>query len=246
MRKGRIVRYIRPLLIAVCLVICGANVVLAETSSSSNYQVSETQFGSSSTKENCSGQYCARTSIGDLSVGNSQSGTSTASFGSITPDEPMLEVVVDPGASNLGLLDTEHTASKTMIVRVRNYVSNGYVLQITGDPPKYAGHTLAAPSSPTVSSPGTEQFAINAAKNTSPNIGATPVQVPSSDFSFGTVEDNYKISNQFQYVSEDVVARSLMSSGQTDYTISMIINISSATPAGHYSGDFSAVVIPVY
>lgn len=231
---------------AVLIAVGSATAVCAEDSSSTNYQLSESGFNSGSLDETCSGQFCARTSIGDLAVGNSVGSTSNAAFGPVTPDEPSLEVIVDPGVSDVGVLTTESTATKTMVVRVRNYLSNGYVMQITGTPPKYANHTLATPTTPTASAQGTEQFAINAAVNTSPNVGAAPVQIPSSEFSFGIVNADYATANLFKYVSGDDVAHSTSESGRTDYTISMIINVSQNTPAGRYSGDFSAVVIPVY
>lgn len=247
MRKKGIRFYGELLLLAMLVASGGASVALAETSKSTNYQTTETQFGAGSSQQACSDQYCARVSIGDVASGGpGASSGSTATFGSITSDQPALEVIVDPGESNLGTLDTEHTASKTMVVRIRSYLSNGYTLQITGNPPKYGNHTLATPTTPTAASPGTEQFAINAVANTSPSVGAGPVQVPDAQTSFGEVNDNYKTANLFKYVSGDVVAHSAKSSGQTDFTISMIVNISNSTPAGHYSGDFSAVVIPVY
>jgi len=245
MRKDILWRYAKALL-AIVVIAGVVNVPAFATSSSQNYQIVEQEFGAGSSSETCSSSYCARTSIGDLAVGKATAGESTAEFGSITPDEPVLEVIVDPGESNLGELTTERTASKSMIVRVRSYLSNGYYLQITGTPPKYKNHTLATPSTPTASMPGTEQFAINAVANTSPNIGANPVQVPSNEFSFGELDSKYSQPNMFMYSSGDTVARSETESGRTDYTISMIVNISSKTPAGHFSGDYSAVVVPVF
>lgn len=220
--------------------------VWAVTSTSNNYQLTETQFGGGSNLQSCSGQYCAQVSIGDASIGRSGSSSNSAQFGAITSSDPLLEVIIEDGVSNLGTLSTETTATKTMIVKVRSHLSSGYILQIIGDPPKFEGYTLATPNSPTASQPGTEQFAINAVANTVPTVGANPVQVPSDQTSFGVVADNYKTSNQFMYTSEDVVARSNSESGRTDYTISMIVNISSGTPAGHYAGDFAAVIIPFY
>lgn len=247
MKKWGIRRYAELILLAVVTAGSGFSVALAETSKSTNYQTTETQFGASSTQENCSTQYCSRVSIGDVaSGGNGTSSGSTATFGSLTSEEPTLEVIVDPGQSNLGVLTTETTATKSMIVRIRSYLSNGYTLQITGSPPKISNHTLATSSTPTASSPGIEQFGINAVANTSPSVGAAPVQVPSGDFSFGEVNTGYDTANLFKYVSGGVVAHSSKSSGRTDFTISMIINISNSTPAGKYQGDFSAVVIPVY
>lgn len=228
---------------------CASN-AFAVTSSSSNYQVTETEFGSMSNTESCSGQYCARASIGDMSGGKSKSSGgegSTAQFGTIAAEsEPLLEVIVDPGESNLGVLSAEQTSYKTTTVKIRNYQSGGYMLQIVGNPPKYGSHTLNAPSTPTSSQPGTEQFGINAAANTIPTVGAAPVQVPSAQTSFGAATDDYKTPNMFKYTSGDVVAQSDTESGRTDYTISMIVNVSNKTPAGHYTGEFSAVVIPVY
>lgn len=247
MRRSGLWRNSRALLFAVCIVIGGASTALAQSSSSSNkYKVTETQFGAGSTKEQCSGSYCARTSIGDMGSGESASAAGSATFGSITPDEPLLEVIIEPGQSFLGDLSSTQTATKTTVVKVRSYLSNGYFVQVTGDPPKYGNHTLSTPSSPTASQVGSEQFGINVVANSSPSVGANPVQVPSSDFSFGEVEPGYDVPNLFQYTSGDTVARSTTASGRTDYTISMIVNISNLTPAGHYSGDFAAVVIPMY
>lgn len=247
MQKRRLWRYLNLMLLAALLVIDGGtSTVFAVTSNSPHYQVTETEFGAGSTQQNCSGQYCARTSIGDMAVGEGSSAGGAATFGAITDDQPLLEVIVDPGVSHLGVLSTEATATKTTTVKVRTYLSNGYTLQIVGTPPKYGGHTLHTPNSPTAAQAGTEQFGINAAANTSPVVGAGPLQVPSAQTSFGVVDDDYKIPNLFKYTSGEVVARSLTASGQTDYTISMIVNIANSTPAGHYTGDFSAVVIPVY
>jgi hypothetical protein len=234
------------MLLAVLIANGDVGTTFAVTSNSNNYQLTETEFGVGSSSQSCSGQYCAKTSIGDMAAGSSKSSGSSAKFGSVTNAEPLLEVIIDPGESNLGVLTTENTATKTMTVRVRNYLSGGYVLQIVGDPPKHNGHALGTPTTPTTSSPGTEQFAINASANTTPNVGAGPVQVPSDQTSFGVVNDDYKLPNLFKYVSGSVVAHSPTESGRTDYTISMIVNISNSTPAGHFAGDFSAVVIPVY
>lgn len=238
--------YLKAIFLATLLVVLCAGSAMALTSTSNNYQVDETEFNAGGSLNSCSGQYCARASIGDLGDGSASNGATTAAFGSITPDEPLLEVIVDPGESNLGLLNTETTASKTMTVRVRNYLSNGYVLQITGDPPKYENHSLSTSSTLGPATPGTEQFAINAATNTSPAVGANPLQVPSVQTSFGSVEPGYSVPNMFKYVSGDIVARSQSESGRTDYTISMIVNISNSTPAGRFAADYSAIVTPVY
>lgn len=245
MRKWGIWHHSRLIVAIAAISLCFAPAAFAQTASSDNYQMTESEFGSISNKQTCSGQYCATTSLGTVS-GNSASPTSSASFGPITPDQPTLDIIIDMGISDLGDLSAERTSTKTSTIRVLSYLSNGYVVQITGDPPKYKNHTFATPSTPTASLPGTEQFAINATANTDPNVGASPVQVPDEQTSFGFVTDDYNIPNRFKYQSGDVVARSLRSSGRTDYTVSFIVNISNATPAGKFTGDYSAVVIPTY
>ncbi|MEO7905091.1 MAG: hypothetical protein ABIR91_04840 [Candidatus Saccharimonadales bacterium] len=246
MRTRSLWQYAKFVLL-VTVVTCGGTVTAhATTATSPSYQMTESEFGSINNQDSCSGEYCARMSIGSVNSGSGGSAKYSAKFGPITDDEPSLEVIVEPGVSDLGELTTSKTAFKTMMVKVRSYLSDGYTLQISGTPPSIKGHTLATPSVPTVSKPGTEQFGINATINTAPEVGAAPVQMPSSDFSYGAVEQGYATANMFKYSSQDVVAKSLSESGRTDYTISMIINVSNATPAGHYDSEFAAVVIPVF
>jgi len=224
-------------------VAASAQTVVAQSSNSKSYQMVETEFGAGTSTESCSEQYCAKTSIGE--VGGASSATSPE-FGKAEYTEPTLEMIIASGESNLGVLTTEHTATKTTTIKIRNYLSGGYILQIIGDSPKFEGHTLVTPETPTASKPGTEQFGMNIVANTTPGVGADPLQQPADKGIFGQAEPGYATTNMFKYVSGDVFARSVEDTGGTDYTISMIVNISSSTPSGHYSGDFSAVLIPAY
>ncbi|MGV9001397.1 MAG: hypothetical protein ACOH18_00350 [Candidatus Saccharimonadaceae bacterium] len=212
-------------------------------SASSNYQMVETQFGNASSNETCSSQYCASVSIGNDSK---TSPISTPEFGEVNYSEPSLEMIVVPGESNLGELTTEHTGSKVMLVKIRNYMTGGYRLQILGDAPKYGDRTLTTLTVPTDSSPGTEQFGINVVANTTPAIGANPTVQPGGDDATGLVMANYKIQNKFMYMSGDTLAQTQTNSGGADYTITMIVNVSNQTPAGKYSSDFAAVLIPYF
>jgi hypothetical protein len=243
MRKWRLSRYVHLLLLAVAIAVCGGTgTAFAITSSSSHYQLTETQFSSGANGESCSATYCAQASLGDTSTPRA----SSAAFGTQASTVPEMSVIVDAGESDLGVLTTEKTSTKTMVVKVKSILSGGYVLQIVGDTPKFNGHNLTALSTPTAATPGVEQFGLNVVANTSPNVGTAPAQTPADQAIYGAAADNYKISNKFMYVSGDVIGKSSTESGQTDYTVSMIVNIASSTPAGHYSGDFSAIVIPIY
>ncbi len=218
----------------------------AVTSSSTNYMVNETQFGIGGSQHDCSATYCAKTSAGDLVVGSGKSTTYSAQFGFNTTSDPMLEVLVVGGSQNMGVLNATTTGSLSAVIKVRNYLSQGYVLQMTGSGLSQGLHTLTNLASPTTSQQGAEQMGINFAANTTPSVGAAPVQVPSSAFSFGTVDAGYSGANLFKYVNGDIVGRSTKSSGETDYTMSMIVNVSNVTPGGQYTGSFSAVVTPIF
>lgn len=247
MRRLRRGRWIVPGLMMAFLGVAVVQPVMATTSRSTGYEVSEAEFGAGAALEACSGSYCARATIGSLSADGASSGTFTAAFGPLSAEsEPLLEVMVEPGVAFLGELDTETTASRTMRLHVRSHLAGGYQVQMLGDPPRYGDHVLAAPAAPTAAAPGTEQFAINVATNTTPEVGEDPLFTVPEDEIPGLILPDYATPNLFAYRSGDVVARTYAESSQIRYTISMIVNVSGSTPAGHYAGDFSAVVTPVF
>lgn len=221
----------------------------APQSTSSHYSVSEVQIGGNgSALKDCSGHYCAQEAVGSTVNGTASSANYSAQFGSFTNDKPLLEVIVVGGIQDVGVLQPTTTATVSDTIKIRSYLSNGYSLYVTGNSPGQGTHNLntMAGGCPCTSQPGTEQFGINLSANTTPNIGAGPIQVPSGTFSFGSVHSGYDQSNHFKYSNGDNVAGSIKSTGETDYTLSMILNISPATPAGRYTGNFSAVVVPTY
>ena len=233
-----------PVIPAFVVTLLISTTTFAVASTSPNYQVVETEFNSG-TLDACSGQYCARGSIGDLVASGAKSGGS-AVFENITGTDPLLEVIVEPGETSVGTLATDKVTTKTATIKVRNYLSGGYTVQLVGTPPKFGDHTLSGLTSPTASTPGTEQFGVNLVANNSPVIGANPVRVPSDQPDLGIIDEDYDTPNFFKYVSEDVVARSTLDWGRVDYTLTMIVNVSNVTPAGHYSGQYSVIVMPAY
>lgn len=233
--------------IALGVILAGMSVAqVSAQMSSGSYQVNEAQFGSGSSVEQCSGSYCSNASLGDLTNGSGSSANYAAQFGFGATDVPLLEVSVTQSNTDAGIITDTTTGKVSSQVSVRSYLSNGYVMQITGAPPSTSGRPLNNMATAAASAPGTEQFGVNLVANTTPSIGANPMQVPDSTFSYGTVAVGYGTSNQYKYIDGDIVARSYSSSGQTNYTISMILNISNVTPGGQYKGVFSAVVVPVY
>ena len=243
-KYGRVMRYGQVLVLALMLCVGFAGHATA-TSVSPNYSVNEVQFGSGGSLHDCSTNFCAKTSAGDTTAGNTSSASYSALTGVNTTDEPLLEVSVTGGNQDMGTLDSTHTGTATMSVHVRTYLTSGYTLQITGAAPSQGTHHLNALTSPSTSQPGMEQFGINMVANNTPSIGVNPVAVPSGDHP-DVVAAGYVTPDLFKYSEGDTVASSATSDGEIDYTVSMILNVSNVTPGGHYSGVYSAVVVPTY
>lgn len=219
--------------------------VAAAQSTSPNYRVDEYYFGTGGELNACSGNYCSKQSAGELAAGRTASANYQAQVGFNTSDTPILEVAVN-GNVNFGVLDTETTATGTANVQVRTYLSSGYNMVIAGSPPKINAHTLSTSAFSGPSMPGQEQFGINLVKNTSPNVGEDPEQVPDNTFGFGFPNGNYSVGNNFMYQDGATVASSNTSSGQTNYTVSFIANMANNTPAGKYTTDLSIVVVAAF
>lgn len=228
--------------------LCSVSVFAAvdPQSSSSNYQVYNTVFGSGGEVEACSDSYCSRQSLGEAAVGDSESSNYKARAGSIFSEGTLLEVNVDGGINELGVISTDATVTASTEITVRSYLSAGYVIRLVGTPPKIHNHTIATPATPSAAQPGVEQFGINVRENTDPVVGADATQFPDSTFAYGAAAANYNTPNLFMYNEGDVIAGSTVSSGQTNYTVSFIMNIASNTPAGLYTTKLHAIVIPTY
>lgn len=233
---------VRWVIAGVLVLLAVPAVVLAAQSSSTNYQVNEVFFGAGGALNDCSANYCAKESAGETGVGSTSSPNYQAHAGFNTDRTPFLQFIVDGTNIDVGVLSTSTTATATATFSVKNYLSEGYQVVTVSQPPKYNTYTMQNLTSPTSPVAGTEQFGINLVHNTSPaSFGASPVQVPSSAFSFGQPASGYDTLNKFKYVPGDTIAYSNSSSGETDYTISYIYNISNVTPGGTY--DFNDVLV---
>jgi hypothetical protein len=210
-------------------------VAWAAQASSTTYQVNEVFMGTGGNLNACSGTYCAKQSVGETGVGNPKSATYQAHAGFNTDRTPFLEFIVSGTNLDIGVLSTGSTTTATATFSVKNYLSSGYSVVTVSPPPKNNTYTMNALSSPTAASAGTEQFGMNLVANTVPaTFGANPSQNPSSAFSFGVAAAGYNTPNLYKYVAGDTIASSASSSGETDFTISYIYNISTLTPGGKY------------
>ena len=224
--------------------------VRAQSSQSPNYQIDESFIGPGGTLE--SGSTNFQTAPGGQSIGNTggagDSGSTNyqAQSGATTTSDPSLACITNTSSVNFGALSTSVAATATATFSVLNYTSFGYVVQTIGTAPSNGSHTLNSLASNAASTPGTEQFGINLVDNTSPNIGSDPQQVPNPTFSYGEAGANYDTADSFRYVQGETIALAPKTSGQTDYTISYITNISNTTPGGSYTGSQVLVCTGTY
>lgn len=224
-------------------------VASAQSSSSTNYRVDQTFFGTGGELDASSASYRAKQTAGELGVGRTSSASYLAQAGFNTTDDPFIELSVTQDNIDLGVLDTAAASTATGTFQVRAWQAGGYSVVTASDPPSNpsGGHQLTPLSSPTASSPGTEQFGMNLVANTSPaTFGAAEQQVPDATFSFGAAATGYDTANQFKYQKGNVIAGSTVNTSVTIYTISYIYNISTATPSGQYTFRHDIVAIGMY
>jgi hypothetical protein len=211
--------------------------VLAQSSSSPNYQVDETFFGVGGELDQSSTNFRSRSTVGELGIGMTESALYRAYAGFNTTDEPYIEFVVTGDNIDLGYLDPAQASTAVGTFYVRAWQAGGYSVRTESDPPTNqsgSGYQLTELSSPTASSPGTEQFGINLVDNSDPDVGVDLVQSPDGTFSFGQVAPDYAAANSFVHNKGDIIAFAQESSSVTIYTVSYLFNISEITPSGQY------------
>jgi len=219
------------------------------------------QFNSASTNFNFNPNIDdGGSSLGEAAVGNSASTSFQTNSGFNTTAQPSLTLNVNSTPADLGVLSTALAKTATATFNVKNYTSWGYVVQFIGSPPTNNGHALTAMTTTSygdASVNNIEQFGLNLVSNASPiTVGANPSQYPSSSFSYGAAGDGatgtfgtnrpYTVDGRYRFLSGETVASAAKSSGETDYTVTFMANISPTTPGGKYSGGLQVVVTGTY
>ena len=235
------------IILANVLILYGLNGVVGAQGSSPTYRIDESYIGPGGSLESSSASYKEGSTLGDSAVGGSNSTTFQTASGFNTTAEPRLSMIVNTSAINFGQLSTVVATTATSSFKVLNYTSSGYTVFTVGTPPSSGAHTLTGVNPTSASVTGTEQFGINLVANTSPvTVGADPVQVPSGTFSFGAAAAGYNTANNYRYVNGEAVAQSVKTSGETDYTLTYLINVANTTPGGTYVGGQALVVVGTY
>jgi hypothetical protein len=247
------------------LLLCGIffipSIAVAQ-SSSTNYRVEESYFGSGGNVDASSTNYRARQSAGSLGVGDISSTNYRAVAGFNTPSEPFLEAGVTGASVDFGVLTSNTTSyasaqggSCNCTFYVRSYLSSDYSVITASQPPtSESGNVIPAKSSQGAPSGSTSvaEFGINLVANTIPGaMGANPANVPDGTFADGKAATGYQTPNQYKYGVGNVIANSPATAGnqgigQTNYTISYIMKIANLTPAGQYTMRHTIIAVATF
>jgi hypothetical protein len=233
------------------------NSAFAIKTTSTHYVVNEYDFGSGGLVNASSASYKANESLGAPFAGDSSSPDYQADAGFITPNEPFLSVVVTSSGltSALGTLSSGAASTGTATFSVRAYTDSGYVIETMSNPPQNSnGEYLNNLTTPTASSPGSEQFGMNLVTNstscTNPapaNYGASPVNYPGNAYANGQAGPGYGTCGLYKYNKGDVIAQTMTNGwGQTNYTISYLANISTISRDGVYIMNQNLVAVATY
>jgi hypothetical protein len=223
----------------------------AQVPSSTSYSVEESGFSSGSNIDANSTSYNARTSIGNLGIGQSESGSYIGFGGFITPDEEYAELNIPITTVDLGVLNPGTAGTGTATFSARTYLNNQYVIiSPRNAPTSESGEQIDPMTTATTFNSAVEQFGMNLVANTSPATqGADPSRQPldNGTFAFGEAAPGYNTANNYQYNAGDIIARSVTRGyGETDYTISYMINATPTTPAGLYRMEQDLVLLATF
>jgi len=227
-------------------------VAYADSLKSSHYEFINTDVGGGGLIPSSSPNYQAALSAGDSAIGQTSSASYQTEAGSLTTNDPRLSLSIVSGSANFNtLFSPSTTATATAEFSVIDYTSYGYAVQLIGNPPTNGNHTIPPMSNgsggATTSTLGYEQFGINLVKNTSPNVGADPNRGQfGTSSTYAGPTSNYGTPDNFYYSDGDSVAHSTKSSGEIDYTISYVVNVSSLTPGGQYTSNESIICTGTY
>lgn len=266
---GEMRRWSRQVIIGIVAILAMPGFANAQLQTSTSYSMNESQVGGNGLFDAASNSYSITpniddggASLGAATVGDSSSAHYSTSSGFDTTAQPGLSLIVNSGTVSMGTLTTASVTTATDGFSVKDYTSSGYMVTMVGTTLTNGTSTITSLGSDASSSPGTSQFGVNTVYDGNvdgaghPLSGsANPVENPSASFSFGVAGNYtlgalgtrpYTIPNEFRFNSGDVVASSAQTSGETDYTMSFIANISTVTRGGKYQSNMTLIATGTY
>lgn len=139
---------------------------------------------------------------------------------------------------DLGELSTTHTSTGQSQMVIATNAQNGYSITATGTTLTSGNNTIPALSVDSPSQVGVSQFGINLRANTNPLVGANPTGAGS-----GAPTTAYNQPNLYQYKNGDTIATNPAVEEDRKFTVSYLVNISKAQPAGIYASTFTYVAL---
>lgn len=133
--------------------------------------------------------------------------------------------------TDMGAMSAEETLVARSQMAVGTNATGGFAITVNGNSLTAGTSSIDSPSSPTESTPGTNQFGINLVENDRLNLGADPT----GEWANAVPAANYSEPNKFMYVPGDVVATSSSVSLMKKFTVSYIVNSSPELRAGVYT-----------
>lgn len=133
--------------------------------------------------------------------------------------------------TDMGILDPTDTLTAQSQMAAGTNASNGYVITVSSIGMAAGTHVIDSPSTPTMSTRGTNQFGMNLVANNLPNVGANP----DGQYTNAVVTSDYDQPNRFMFHDGDVVASAPNVSLFRRYTVSYIVNAAANLPPGVYS-----------
>lgn len=211
--------------------------------SSDNYKVwLDTLSAGGGQVESTNGNFSIETDISGQTNTSSQSNNFRQNVGFVSiGGEPTVGFNVQTVLLNFGELSTKSTAYASHTFAAYTNAKEGYTVRVFGQPLNNGEYTLTPIGELSADSvPGTEQFGLNLVANTVPDIGANP------QGGIGSAYTGYNVANKYAYSDGAIIAYATSYSFQTNFTVSVIVNIADDSPAGNYQTLLTYEFIPVF
>ena len=221
------------LTIFLVLILTGGS-VFARTESG-NYIIWGDVFSGGGLENTNSTNYGLQDTIGEAAILSATSTSSNygikAGFRELYPDQ-YLTFSVSATSVDLGIVVNNAASTDSHTMSIDTNATKGFAITVSGSTLTNGANTVSAiGATAAASSPGTEQFGINLAANTSPSVGANP----SGTAPIGSAAGSYGTVNQFAYQSGNTVASASGDTSTTVFTVSYLANDSTGTEGGNYT-----------
>jgi hypothetical protein len=130
---------------------------------------------------------------------------------------------------DFGELSSTHASSATAQLMTTTNAAGGYSIRVTGTTLTSGNNVIDPLDTANTSHTGTAQFGLNLRNNSAPFVGAEP-----DGLGVGAVTAGYNNPDHYKFTSGDLVATAPQPDLFRRYTVSYIVNVPKAQPAGVY------------